>query len=198
MERDLVSSFEFLSVLISVVVGLGIANILTGVGRLIHRDNVVRLSLSFAAWTVYVSFYMVVYWWTVVFGWQVWEDWNLLVFMFVLTYGLILYLLSVILFPPDAGREWEPAANLIAKRHWFFGVFLALVIIETLDTWLKDHLDDFSAPYFVLIGIWFAAGVIGWISQNRRVHDSIALVVVISQIAWVSYQLGDLEWSLAQ
>jgi hypothetical protein len=192
------SSFEFLSVLISVVVGLGIANILTGIGRLIHRDKAAKLSASFLAWTLFVSFYMVVYWWTVVFGWQVWEDWNLLVFMFVLTYGLILYLLSIILFPPDAGSEWEPAANLIAKRHWFYGVFLALVIIETLDSYLKDHLDDFSIPYFVLIGTWFSAGVIGWISRNRRVHDIIASVVVVSQIAWVSYQLGDLEWSIPQ
>ena len=53
------SSFEFLSVLISVVVGLAIANILTGIGRLIHRGSDVQLSVNFVAWMLFVSFYLV-------------------------------------------------------------------------------------------------------------------------------------------
>ena len=39
--------------------------------------------------------------WTIVYGWQGRENWSLPLFMFVLSYGLILYLLSVILFPTD-------------------------------------------------------------------------------------------------
>ena len=192
------SSFEFLSVLISVVVGLGIANILTGVGRLIHRDSETRISPHFVAWSVFVSFYMVIYWWTVVFGWQERQEWSLVLFMFVLTYGLILYLLSVILFPTDMPEKWEPANHIIDKRHWFFGVFMALVCVEFLDSYLKDHLDEFSIPYFVLMATWAVGGILAWSSEKRRVHDVVAVVIVLSQVAWVSYQLSDLEWSLAR
>lgn len=190
-------SFEFLSVLISVVVGLGIANILTGVGRLIHRESTVRLSVNFVAWALYVSVYMVVYWWTVVFGWQETQQWNLVLFTFVLTYGICLYLLSVIIFPTDMQASWEPAEHIIAKRHWYFGVFLALIVIEFTDSYLKDHLDEFSAPYYGLIAIWTACGLAGWFSRKRRVHDIAAVVTLTAQIAWISYQLTDLEWSLA-
>ena len=192
------SSFEFLSVLISVVVGLGIANILTGIGRLIHRETAIRLSPNFVAWTLFVSFYMIVYWWTVVFGWQELQDWNLVMFMFVLTYGLILYLLSVILFPTDMPDAWEPASHVILKRHWFYGVFLALVVIELLDTYLKGHLADFSVPYFALMSAWAGGGILAWSSRKARVHDIFAVIVLASQVAWVSYQLSDLEWSLAR
>jgi hypothetical protein len=191
------SSFEFLSVLISVVVGLGIANILTGIGRLIHREAKMELSPNFVAWTLFVSFYMVVYWWTVVFGWQALQNWNLVMFMFVLAYGLILYLLSVILFPTDMPENWEPGTHIIRKRHWFYGVFLALVVIEFLDSYLKGHLDDFSAPYYVLMTVWATGGILAWTSRKKRVHDIVAIIVVVSQVAWVSYQLSDLEWSLA-
>jgi hypothetical protein len=192
------SSFEFLSVLISVVVGLGIANILTGIGRLIHRETEIQLSAHFVAWTLFVSFYMIVYWWTVVFGWQALQSWNLVLFMFVLTYGLVLYLLSVILFPTDMGETWEPGTHIIRKRHWFYGVFLALVVIEFLDSYLKSHLDDFSLPYYVLMTVWACAGLLAWSSRKKRVHDVAAVIVLVSQVAWVSYQLSDLEWSLAR
>ena len=192
------SSFEFLSVLISVVVGLGIANILTGIGRLIHRETEIQLSAHFVAWTLFVSFYMIVYWGTVVFGWQALQSWNLVLFMFVLTYGLVLYLLSVILFPTDMGETWEPGTHIIRKRHWFYGVFLALVVIEFLDSYLKSHLDDFSLPYYVLMTVWACAGLLAWSSRKKRVHDVAAVIVLVSQVAWVSYQLSDLEWSLAR
>ena len=118
-------------------------------------------------------------------------------FMFVLAYGLILYLLSVILFPTDMPENWEPGTHIIRKRHWFYGVFLALVVIEFLDSYLKGHLDDFSAPYYVLMTGWATGGILAWTSRKKRVHDIVAIIVVVSQVAWVSYQLSDLEWSLA-
>ena len=192
------SSFEFLSVLISVVVGLGMANLLTGIGRLLHRRESVQVSIPFVAWTAFVFFYMIIYWWTVVFGWQDWPDWNLLYFVFVLTYGIILYLLSVILFPTDMPGGWDPHSSLMSMRHWFFGTFLALILIEVTDSYLKGHLSEFSTPYFLLLTIWLISGIASWFSEKKRIHTVASLMVLVSQVVWVSYQLSDLEWSLAR
>lgn len=191
------SSFEFLSVLISVVVGLGFANILTGLGRILHRHREIRVSVAFVAWTLFLSLYMVIYWWTIVFGWQTWQNWNLLVFLFVLTYGVLLFLLSVILFPTDMPASWDPHSHFIDMRKWFFGIFIALIFIEFLDSFFKSHLDDFSVPYFLLIGLWLAGGVAGWISENRRTQAVVAVSVYLSQVIWVVYQLRDLDWSIS-
>ncbi|HEY5643574.1 MAG TPA: hypothetical protein VIS31_11935 [Woeseiaceae bacterium] len=191
------SSFEFLSVLISVVVGLGFANILTGLGRILHRHREIRVSVAFVAWTLFLSLYMVIYWWTIVFGWQTWQNWNLLVFLFVLTYGVLLFLLSVILFPTDMPASWDPHSHFIDMRKWFFGIFIALIFIEFLDSFFKSHLDDFSVPYFLLIGLWLAGGVAGWISANRRTQAVVAVSVYLSQVIWVVYQLRDLDWSIS-
>ena len=191
------SSFEFLSVLISVVVGLGFANILTGLGRILHRHREIRVSVAFVAWTLFLSLYMVIYWWTIVFGWQTWQNWNLLVFLFVLTYGVLLFLLSVILFPTDMPASWDPHSHFIDMRKWFFGIFIALIFIEFLDSFFKSHLDDFSVPYFLLIGLWLAGGVAGWISANRRTQAVVSVSVYLSQVIWVVYQLRDLDWSIS-
>lgn len=191
------SSFEFLSVLISVVVGLGIANVLTGVGRLLHRHRELSISVTFAAWTLFVFNYMVVYWWTVVFGWQELQNWNLLLFLFVLMYGILLFLLAVILYPTDMPRSWDPHSRFIDMRRWFFGIFVALIFVEALDSYLKNHVDEFSTPYFFLLGLWLAGGILGWISRNRRIHNAISVSVLVSQVAWVGYQLRNLEWSIS-
>lgn len=95
------SSFEFLSVLISVVVGLAIANMLNGIGRLIYRLKEFKLSVRFVAWTVFLFLHLVIYRWTIVFGWQESQTWNLLIFLFVMIYGVVLFLLSVVLLPAE-------------------------------------------------------------------------------------------------
>lgn len=190
------SSFEFLSVFISVVVGLGMANLLTGIGRLLHRHKQVRLSAAMLIWTAYVFMFMVIYWWTVVFGWQEWQNWNIVLFLFVLSYGVVLFLMSAILYPIDGPDTWDMHEHFMSMRHWFFGSFIILVLIEIVDTTLKDHLDDFSIPYFIMIATWLINAVIGWVSTNRRTQTIIAAYQLVSVVAWVTYQLRDLEWVL--
>ncbi len=140
---------------------------------------------------------MIIYWWTIVFGWQEWQNWNLVIFIFILTYGVILFLLSVILFPTDVPEGWDPHVHFVRMRHWFFGIFFVLIAIEFLDTYLKDHLAQFSTGYLLMLATWLLGGVAGWITENRRIHTISAWAILISQVSWVAYQLGDLEWSLA-
>jgi len=188
------SSFEFLSVLISVVIGLGIANLLTGLGRLLHQQRKARVSAVHLTWTAWLFLYMVIYWWTVVFGWQTWQQWNILLFLFVLSYGVLLYLLSVVLYPPDIPDPWDTDAHFLAMRHWFFGLFAATVLVELTDSYLKAHLEQFAVPYWLLMGSWFVLSIACWFSRNRRLHQVTAAYVIVSLVLWVIYQLRDLDW----
>jgi hypothetical protein len=132
-----------------------------------------------------------------VFGWQEWQNWNLLIFLFVLIYGVVLFLLSVVLFPAELPAFWDPGEHLIEMRRWFFSIFAVLIVVEVMDSWLKDHLVQFSIPYFALITTWSIAAVVGWSSRNRTVHAFFAVTALIAQVTWAAYQLADLEWLLA-
>lgn len=189
------SSFEFLSVFMSVFVGLGMANMLTGLVRLLHRRNTTHFSVAHLAWTLYVFFMMVVYWWTVVFGYRDWQDWNVLLFLFLLLYATTLFLLSAILYPKDIPEVWDVNQHFMDIRRWFFSVELLWIVCELTDTHLKDHFDDFSVPYLLLIGTWSTAAVWGWISSNRRTQTFIALYHLITIVAWMVYQFRELEWT---
>ena len=183
--------------LISVVVGLGIAHLLTGFGRLIHRADSTRISAAHILWTAYIFFFMVIYWWTVVFGYHDWPNWNILIFLFILAYGVVLFLLAVVLYPTDLPEPWDMQAHFIRMRHWFFGIFIVLVVTELADTGLKRHFDDFALPYLLMTGSWITCGVLGWISTNSRTQTVLAGYCLVTQLAWAGYQLRDLEWMIA-
>lgn len=176
------------------VVGLGMANLLTGIGRLLHRRTTIRLSAIHLAWTLFVLLYLVIYWWTVVFGWRDWQDWNILVFLFVLAYGIFLFLLCVILYPTDMPDSWDAYDQFMKMRRWFFGVLLLVMLAELGDTYLKEHFDELGLPYLLLVGSWIAMALAGWFSTNRRVQTVVAVYQCVSLLAWAGYQLSDLEW----
>ena len=191
------NAFEFLSVLISVVVGLGIAHLLTGIGRLLHRRGEIRLSGIHLAWTLWVFLFMVIYWWTAVYGYQEWQHWNIVLFLFILAYGVLLFLLCVILYPADVPESWDMHEHFMSMRRWFFGIFVLTIIMEFGDTYLKDHFDDLGPLYVLLVGSWIALAVLGWISTNRRTQSFIVAYHLVTLLAWVGYRLQDLEWSNA-
>lgn len=170
------------------------AHLLTGIGRLIHHADTARLSAAHMLWTVFVFSYMVVYWWTVVFGYQDWENWNIIVFLFVLAYGVLIFLLAVVLYPTELPEPWDMQAHFMRMRRWFFGILILLVLTELTDTGLKSHFDDFSIPYFFLMGSWIVAAFLGWITTKPRLQTCIAGYTVVTLIAWVGYQLRHLEW----
>ncbi len=191
------SSFEFLSVFISVIVGLGMANMLTGSVRLLHCRKTIKFSAAHFAWTLFVFFMMIVYWWTVVFGWKDWQDWNVLLFVFLLFYGITLFLLSAILYPGDIPEDWDLHSHFVEIRRWFFTIEFLWILLELTDTYLKDHFDDFSIPYFLLIGSWTLLAIWGWITRSRPAHVFIANYHLFTLLLWIMYQFRSLEWTRA-
>lgn len=188
------SSFEFLTVLLSVVVGLAMANLFRGIGQLLHVRRSIQFSVAHLAWSLWVFLVMVIFWWTVVFGWKDWPDWNILLFLFLLTYGLLLFLLSAMLYPSAIPESWDMFAHFVDMRRWFFGVYLCWISAELTDTGLKDHFASFALPYALLMITWAATAAWAWITTDRRTHTTIAVFQVVSLVAWIVYQLRDLEW----
>ena len=55
--------FEYLGVLISVIMGLGITHLATGASKLIQNRGTVRLYVPHLLWTLNVLIYILLVWW---------------------------------------------------------------------------------------------------------------------------------------
>ena len=91
--------FSYLSVLISIILALGMMRVLAGVGEMLQARSGRRLYWVHAVWVVNLFLYLVVAWW-IFYRWRNQQPWTFFLFIFVLISLTILYLASIVLFPP--------------------------------------------------------------------------------------------------
>ncbi len=92
--------FEYVSVLTSVIVGLGVAHLLQGVARLVQHPGRTRIYWVHLLWVLFM-FFAAIFWWWFEFGLVSVETWTFRLYLFVLSYAVLLYLMCALLFPSD-------------------------------------------------------------------------------------------------
>lgn len=94
----MISSFEYVTVLISIVLGLGITQILTGVARLIQKHKKITFYWPHLLWINFILFLHIQEWW-VMYELKTFVPWRLPVFLFVMLYPVNLFVLAKLIFP---------------------------------------------------------------------------------------------------
>jgi len=93
-------AFEYLSVLISIILALGMTRVLAGVGEMLQARSRHRIYWVHVIWIVNLFVYLVIAWW-IFYRWRDQQPWNFYLFLFVLISPTILYLASLLLFPRE-------------------------------------------------------------------------------------------------
>ena len=177
-----VTEFEFVAVLISIVIGLGIAHLLGGVAQAVHERNQARLDSVHAAWTVSVFLVMVLNWW-VLFTWRTHEVWTFDVFLLLILWAVALFLLVVFLYPPrkQVGEAW--AAVYESNRRWFLSTYAAMTLLDISITGVRGDLFDPPA-YLPLVGHYFVLTVIGVFVSRRSYQKFLAWYILCTGLLW--------------
>ncbi len=166
------SSFEFISVLVSVIVGLAITNLLTGLGRAIHNRKQARLWWVHIAWTGSIFLYLTLHWWGL-FSMRNETSWSYWVFLYILVHSVLLFLLTVLLYPPDPTRAPEQREVFETNRSWFLGAFALSLLADIGTSALQGKL---WTPWFYLpVALHFVViAVIGAILPAPRYQQLLA------------------------
>ena len=56
------SDFEYLTVLIAIILGIGIAHLLMSIGRVIGETKDLNISVTHSIWTVNILTFLIVFW----------------------------------------------------------------------------------------------------------------------------------------
>ncbi|MEO7456056.1 MAG: hypothetical protein ABIY52_07320 [Gemmatimonadaceae bacterium] len=124
--------FEHLAVLISIVLGLGIAHLLTKLHELVQVRGQVKVYWLSALWFVLI-FIALIEWWWASFALRTTLKWNFFYFLFVLMSPVTMYLAAAFVLPDHAERG---AGTIDLRRYyydnasWFFGI---LAVSPALD-----------------------------------------------------------------
>jgi len=167
--------FEFLMILLSVIIGLALTELLTGVASLLRVRQSVRFYWVHVGVQFGIFFALLQQWW---------ESWGLArveaisfgSVLLLIVPSLILFLIAHMLFPrPAAG------ANLEDYYYKQSPVIWGLVVLGTLE-------GTFIIPFFEQEPIFHASNISGFptiaacvalaLSKNRRVHALLAPMVL--------------------
>jgi hypothetical protein len=181
----MMSGFEYLIALVSVVAGLSLTRALSGLAKAIHLRGEVQFSAVHLTWTASLLLWLIDYWWFTFLLAPV-EQWTIPLFLFVLIYGAIIYFLIALLFPDNLDSGIDLFEHFLKSRRWFFGTFIALGVLDLADSWTKTYYGVGTPPtilYSVFIATWLLLGIFGATTTSLRYHRAIAfiwLTVVVS------------------
>src|SRR6266403_233087 len=128
------NAFEYLSVLISIILALGMTRVLGGVGEMLQARSHRRIYWVHAIWIINLFLYLVIAWW-IFYRWRNQQP-------------SILYLASLLLFPReiDVDRTIDYKTHYYANHRAFFVLFALFTPVDIADSLLK------GVPHFFQLG----------------------------------------------
>lgn len=178
------STAEYLSVLVSIVIGLGISHVLAGVGNLLVDRLRVRFWWVWGASVAMVFLAHVQFWWsTFTVGGAV--SANFFAFLFFLLTPIALYLSAVVLLPDFEGEgEIDLRAHFLANHRWFFGFVATVPVLNAVRSVAISGDPPFNLDRVFEL-VFVVVQVIGASSGRPAVQKTIAVVNVTLFVAMV-------------
>ncbi|GAA0530765.1 magnesium-transporting ATPase (P-type) [Rhizomicrobium palustre] len=184
-------TFNFLSVLFSVIVGLALTDVLQGFRKLIHARQRVIIFWPMLIWGAVMILILVQTWWGM-FAMRNFAHWTFAMYGAVIGQITLMYLAAGVTMPevPEEGPAHMEAAYF-ANKDWFFGLLAATV----LATFLKDFIlvgHVIGGANFVFLFTYLVFAVIAVAVKSRWYHLALAPVAaagVLANAALMSYRL---------
>jgi len=168
-------------VLVSIVLGLGITQLLTGLSQLLQNPDKSSVYFPSFIWFFVLLVAHVQTWWTL-FGLRSIENWNFVQFFVVLLQPIGLYLLSTPALPLQSNGSIEE--YYFRNRKWFFTILAACLLFSLMrDLVLYGELPERRNLAFHLV--LFTVSVGGICVSARRYHLVLSAVAAIGISAYI-------------
>ena len=176
-------AFSYLAVLLSIIIGLAVAQILTGMrGRMLSRATIRRFWPSDLLAIVFLLI-LIQTWWAM-FDLRGRGDWTFLAFFVLLLQTVLLYLQTGLIYPDfPPTQPVDMHAHYFAQRRHLF----SLSIASTATSVGRDLVLNQALPHPVNLTFhvgFIAAAITGILIANERWHKGL---VILMAVAFVSY-----------
>jgi len=168
-----VDAFSYLSVLLSIVLGLAVTQLLSGFAGLVHARRRIAMYWPVPVQMTATLLITVQVWWAM-FGMRELRHWTFAGFLIVLAQAIAVYLMAAFITPEIGGDDRIDLRDAYFREaRWFFGSILAALAISlaknlVLAGSFQTGLD--LAGH----GVFAAIALAGLISRSDAVHKLIA------------------------
>jgi hypothetical protein len=176
--------FSYLSVLLSIIVGLAITQILQGFRGIVLARTRIRPYWPSVLWAATLLLINVQSWWAM-FGLRQIEAWTFAAFAVVLAQTIVQYMLAAIVLPDFAGTESvDLKEHYWSHTRWFFGLFVFVLLISlSKDLVLGGRLPN--SLNLAFHGLFIGLCAIALLTRNRAYHHMLAIAGIATFGAYV-------------
>ena len=131
-------AFAYLSVLVSIIIGLGMAHVLGVAVRLIQHRERVRFYWPALAWALNLFGLMLLVWWAE-YSLNHHDRWTFAQFAVTVAIPVLLYMAASLVLPGgDDDKTVDLRAAYQFNRTWFLSLVVASILASYLQTYLFD------------------------------------------------------------
>jgi hypothetical protein len=177
-------AFNYLSVMVSIVLGLGLTQLFAGIGNMVQIRRRVKRYWLHTSWVMLLIVLHVHMWWSF-WGLRGVPSWTYATFVYVMVGPALLVIASHIIIPELVDSRID------VERHYFDTSPLFFGILAGAATWamLVEPIMGLRA-FFVPFRFMQAAGVVAFgacaASKNRRLHVVAIVLVVLILVAGIT------------
>ena len=177
--------FEYIAVLTSIIIGLGMAQLLRGVASVIQRRDETSVYWIHLCWVGYM-FFTLVFWWWWEFGLGTIEVWTFYIYFFVVIYAFVLFLVCALLFPVNLERDIVYKDHFYSMRVWLFGLLGLTYGLDLIDSLVKgwEHFLGLGPEYLITSALQFSFCMVAMGTRNQLFHGVFAVGMLSYQISW--------------
>ena len=169
-------SFNYLSVLLAIILGLAITQVLQGLRGLILTRAKVKLYFPTLIWCGLVLLMTVQGWWAS-FSMRTHSNWTFLALLIIVLHATSLYMVAALVLPDVTGEKVvDLREHYFAHRPWFYSATLSAVIFSAgKDLALNGRLPGpMNAEFHIVFGV---ASIVAIITRRAWVHQFLAPVM---------------------
>lgn len=183
-------AFDYLSVMLSIVLGLGMTQLLSAVGRWLELRHATRPYPPAGIWAAFLMIVLVQTWWSM-FGMRNIAHWGFLQFCIVLAQPILLFLMTSLVLPGPQSEERDLEAFFFRHRTLFFTLLMVLLLVSvSKDLALTGRLP--ATPNLIFHAVFFAGAAIAVASRRPSVQLLIAVLALILMLVYVAALFADL------
>ena len=162
-----ISPFEYVSILISIILGLGIAQLLSALADLLYDIKRVKFYWPHTLWVIFVLFLHIQDWF-ITYELRAYAEFKLPTLLFILLYPVTLFMCAKVLLPTSRSEE-----SFIMKKYYFSQFRLIFLLIACS----------------ILLSIGFNAIFLNlpWVNQS-------VLVVFFTIVVFMALKNVQTEW----
>jgi hypothetical protein len=179
-----VTPFDYLSVLISIVLGLAIANVLGRIATVITARARYNFYWPPLAWAVWLFFVAVQHWWAQ-WGVRHTATWSFGTYWLQLLVPVDLFLLSSLVLPERSENGIVDLGDwYFDNRRWFFGIMFFLPTLSIADEIARSgHMSSVLNLIFLLA--FDAVILVAFAVPSRKAQEWITAQAMVLTLAYV-------------